>query len=164
HRGPGRVFAFDPVSHRREYVKDRFGIEVLDPGDPGAVERIRQVTGGRGVDKVIEIVGTPDSLQLSLDLIRPGGTVAAIGVFTSDQFNLNLADVFLRDLTVHMNGFANVQPYMFEAQRLLQEGVINPRHLFNHRFSLDRGSEAYQVFTDRMDGGRKGLIRPERRD
>src|SRR5690606_24647607 len=104
--------------------------------------------------------GTPDSLQLSLDLIRPGGTVAAIGVFTSDQFNLNLADVFLRDLTVHMNGFANVQPYMFEAQRLLLEGVINPRPLFTHRFSLDQVSEAYQVFTDKLDGVMKVLIQP----
>lgn len=160
HRGPGRVLAFDPVPHRREYAKERFGVEVFDPGDPGALERVRQVTGGLGVDKVIEIVGTPESLQLSLDLVRPGGTVAAIGVFTSDQFNLNLADVFLRDLTLHMNGFANVQPYLWEAHRLLLEGVIDPRPLFLHRFSLDQVGEAYRVFADKLDGAMKVLIQP----
>jgi alcohol dehydrogenase len=160
YRGPGRVFAFDPVSHRREHVKNRFAVEVLDPSDPGAVERVRQVTEGRGVDKVIEIVGTPESLQLSLDLIRPGGTIAAIGVFTTDQFNLNLADVFLRDLTMHMNGFANVQPYMHEAHRLLLEGIIDPRPLFTHHFSLDQVSKAYQVFNDKLDGVMKVSIRP----
>ncbi|ADG06751.1 alcohol dehydrogenase [Kyrpidia tusciae] len=160
HRGPGRVFAFDPVLHRREYVKERFGVDVLDPGDPGALEHVRQATGGRGVDKVIEIVGEPESLQLSLDLVRPGGTVAAIGVFTSDRFNLNLADVFLRDLTLHMNGFANVQPYLWEAHRLLLEGVIDPRPLFHHRFSLDEVGEAYRVFADKLDGAMKVLIQP----
>jgi threonine dehydrogenase-like Zn-dependent dehydrogenase len=159
-RGPSRVFAFDPVSHRREHVMHRFGVEVLDPSDPGAVERVRQRTEGRGVDKVIEIVGTRDSLQRSIDLVRPGGSIAAIGVFTADQFNLNLADVFLRDLTMHMHGFANVQPYMYEAQRLLLEGIIDPRPLFTHHFSLDEVSKAYHVFHDKLDGVMKVSIRP----
>lgn len=159
-RGPGRVFAFDPVAYRRDYVKQRFSVEVLDPGAKDAVDFVRGATGGLGVDKVIEIVGTPESLQLSLDLVRPGGTVAAIGVFTTDRFNLNLADVFLRDLTVHMNGFANVQPYMWEAQRLMREGVVNPQPLFTHRFRLDEVSLAYQVFADKVDGVMKVVIRP----
>lgn len=159
-RGPGRVFAFDPVPYRREYVKDRFGVETLDPGDSGALEYVRQVTDGRGVDKVIEVVGAPESLQLSLDLVRPGGTVAAIGVFTTDHFNLNLADVFLRDLTVHMNGFANVQPFMWEAHRLLLEGVVDPRPLFTHHFPLAQVGEAYRLFSDKLDGVLKVVIRP----
>lgn len=159
-RGPGRVFAFDPVPYRREYIAKRFGVETLDPYDPGALEVVRAATGGRGVDKVLEIVGTEDSLQLSLDLVRPGGTVAAIGVFTSDKFNLNLADVFLRDLTLHTHGFANVQPFMWEAQRLLLEGVVDPTPLFTHTFSLDQANEAYRVFADKEQGVMKVLIRP----
>ncbi|GAX91284.1 alcohol dehydrogenase [Effusibacillus lacus] len=160
HRGPGRVYAFDPVSHRTDYVKQRYGVEVVNPNDPGAIDLIRQETGGHGVDKVIEIVGTPESLQLSLDLVRPGGSIAAIGVFTSNSFNLNLADVFLRDLTVHMNGFANVQPYMWESHRLLVEGVIDPRPLFTHQFPLEQAGEAYRVFAEKSDGAMKVLIRP----
>ncbi|MBJ6958620.1 zinc-binding dehydrogenase, partial [Vibrio cholerae] len=82
--------------------------------------------GGRGFDKVIEVVGYPEALQMCLDLVRPGGTVAAIGVFCDDKFNLNLADVFLRNITLHMNGFANAQPYMWEALRMMETGVVNP--------------------------------------
>lgn len=94
------------------------------------------------------------------DLVRPGGTVAAIGVFTDSTFNLNLADVFLRDLTVHMNGFANVQPFMWDAQRLLQEKVVDPTPLFTHRFNLDQVSEAYHVFADKLNNVLKVIIRP----
>lgn len=159
-RGPGRVFAFEPVAHRREFTKDAFEVEVLDPDEEGTVERVRESTEGRGVDKVIEVVGTPESLQLSLDLVRPGGTVAAIGVFTDEQFNLNLADVFLRDITLHMNGFANVQPFMWEAHRTLLEGTVDPSTFFSHRFSLDQISEAYKVFGEKLDEANKVMIVP----
>jgi len=159
-RGPGRVFAFEPVTHRRELAKELFGVEVMDSNEEGAVDKVRQATGGRGVDKVIEIVGTPESLQLSLDLVRPGGTVAAIGVFLSDTFNLNLGDVFLRDLTVHMNGFANVQPFMWEAQRMMLDGVVEPAKFFSHRFSLEQAGEAFRLFGEKADGAHKVLITP----
>lgn len=158
-RGPGRVFAFEPVAYRREYAEKSFGIEALEPGAEG-VERVREATGGRGVDKVIEVVGTPESLQLSLDLVRPGGTVAAIGVFTSDQFNLNLLDVFLRDISLHMNGFANVWPFMWESQRTILEDTLDPSGFFTHRFKLDETGEAFRVFGEKEDGVHKVLIQP----
>jgi alcohol dehydrogenase len=158
-RGPGRVFAFDPVAYRRAYAEQTFGITALEPGLAG-LEQVRQATSNRGTDKVIEAVGTPESLQLALDLVRPGGTVAAIGVFPANQFNLNLADVFLRDLSVHMNGFANVQPFMWEAQRLLLTGVVDPSRFFTHRFRLDETGKAFQVFGEKADGVLKVLIQP----
>jgi alcohol dehydrogenase len=158
-RGPGRVFAFDPVAARRAYAERTFGITVLEP-DAGGLEQVRQATGQRGVDKVIEVVGTPESLQLAIDVVRPGGTVAAIGVFPDNQFNLNLADVFLRDLSVHMNGFANVQPFMWEAQRMLVEGITDPSRLFTHHFRLDETGEAFRVFGEKEDGVLKVMIHP----
>lgn len=47
----------------------------------GWKEQALAATGGRGFDKVIEVVGLGESLQMALDLVRPGGTVAAIGVY-----------------------------------------------------------------------------------
>jgi threonine dehydrogenase-like Zn-dependent dehydrogenase len=158
-RSPQRVYAFDPVASRRAHADARYDVEVLAPS-PEALERVRDETGGRGVDKVIEVVGTGDSLQLALDLIRPGGTVAAIGVFTADQFNLNLADVFLRDLTVHMNGFANVQPFMDEAQKLLVDDRLDVDALFTHRYALRQVGDAFRTFADKHDDVLKVLIEP----
>jgi alcohol dehydrogenase len=158
-RGPGLVVAFEPVAARRAYAERTFAIPTLLPDSEGR-ERVKQLTGQRGVDKVIEVVGTPESLQLALDVVRPGGTVAAIGVFPDNQFNLNLADVFLRDLTVHMNGFANVQPFMWEAQRLMLEELIDPTKFFTHHFPLAETRKAYQLFGEKEDGVLKVVIRP----
>jgi alcohol dehydrogenase len=158
-RGPGRVFAFDPVDHRRAHAGAMDGVEPLDPG-PEALERVREATGGRGVDKVIEVVGSGESLQLALDVARPGATIAAIGVFTAPEFNLNLGDVFLRDLSLHMNGFANVQPDMWSAHRLLLEEAVDVEPLFTHRFALEATGEAFGVFGDKQDEVLKVVIRP----
>ena len=106
------------------------------------------------------MVGYRETLQMGLDLARPGGTVAAMGVFCDDTFNLNLADVFLRNITLHMNGFANVQPTMWEALRMMERGVVTPQDYFSHTFSLSDVDKAFSTFHQKSDGAMKMLIRP----
>lgn len=155
---PGRVVALDKVAHRLAWARER-GALALDVNQADWKERAMAETGGRGFDKVIEMVGLPESLQMCLDIVRPGGTIAALGVFTDDKFNLNLADVFLRDITLHMNGFANVQPFMWEALRLLENGTIDPSKLFSHEFNLDQLDDAFKKFFEKSGGVNKVLIR-----
>jgi threonine dehydrogenase-like Zn-dependent dehydrogenase len=94
---------------------------------------------------VIEVAGSPESLQAAIDFVRPGGTIAAIGVFSTESFNLNLSDVFLRDISLHMNGFANVQPFVQGAADLLQSGKIHADDLFTHDFKLRDIDKAYVI-------------------
>lgn len=159
HRGPGLVVALDKVPHRLAAAEKK-GAIAINSGEDGWKEKALQVTGGRGFDKVIEMVGYPETLKMTLDLIRPGGTVAALGVFCDSTFNLNLADVFLRDITLHMNGFANVQPYMWEALRIIERGVVNPQEYFSHTFSLSDVSKAFSTFHQKTDRAMKMLILP----
>jgi alcohol dehydrogenase len=81
-------------------------------------------------------------------------------VFTDSAFNLNLADVFLRNITLHMNGFANVQPYLQEAIRLVERAVIDPRTWFTHQFALADIDQAFATFHQKRYGAMKVLVRP----
>lgn len=158
-RGPGRLVAIDKVAHRLA-VAGRKGALAIDAGQPDWKEKALGENGGRGFDKVIEVVGYPETLQMALDLVRPGGTIAAIGVFTDTAFNLNLADVFLRDISLHMNGFGNVQPFMWEALRMMERGVIAPQDYFSHSWDLADISQAFKAFHEKSDQAMKMLIRP----
>lgn len=158
-RGPGRVVALDRVDHRLQVAQGK-GATIVNVNSQDWKERALAEAGGRGFDKVIEVVGYPETLKMCLDLVRPGGTIAAIGVFTDQHFDLNLADVFLRDITLHMNGFANVQPYMWEALRALECGVVDPQEYFSHTFSLAEIDKAFSTFHKKADGALKMLIRP----
>ncbi len=158
-KNPGCIVVLDPVANRRSVAASK-GAEVIDSAAADAKEKALSYCEGRGFDKIIEVVGSPESLQMSLDLIRPGGTIAAIGVFCDQEFNLVLADVFLRDITLHMNGFANVQPFMAEGLKLMEKGIINPDVYFSHEFSLDNIDKAFRMFFDKSDNALKMLIRP----
>ncbi|WP_152528079.1 MULTISPECIES: MDR/zinc-dependent alcohol dehydrogenase-like family protein [Sphingomonadales] len=83
------------------------------------------------------------------------GTIAAIGVFCHPGFARNTADVFLRDISLHMNGFANVQPAMWEGLRLLERGGLQPEAYFNHEFRLEDIGTAFSTFNDKADGAMK---------
>ncbi|WP_006247049.1 alcohol dehydrogenase [Mycolicibacterium tusciae] len=159
HRGPGRVVVLDKVPHRLEAAHQK-GAEPIDVREEGWKDKALAEVSGRGFDKVIEIVGYPETLKICLDLVRAGGTVAAIGVFTDPTFDLNLSDMFLRDITLHMNGFANVQPYMWEALRLIERGVVNPEEYFSHTFALSDIDQAFSTFYNKADRAMKMHIRP----
>ncbi len=158
-KSPGNLVAIDKVDNRLKVAAAK-GATTINAGAEDWKEQALAFTGGRGFDKVIEVVGYPETLQMGLDIIRPGGTIAAIGVFCDQEFNLVLADVFLRDITLHMNGFANVQPYMWEGLRMMERGVLNPDEYFTHDFKLSDIDKAYQTFYNKSDNAMKLLIRP----
>ena len=158
-KGAGRIVALDPVAHRRAAAQKK-GAIVIDAAADDWKDKALAEADGRGFDKVIEMVGYPETLQMALDIVRPGGTVAALGVFTDQEFNLVLADVFLRDISLHMNGFANVQPYMWRALRAMERGVVDLQELFSHEFALADVDKAFDTFHEKKDGVMKVLIRP----
>jgi len=153
------ILVIEPVAHRREIAAKK-GVSVIDPNSKNFKEEALKIPGERGFDTIIEMVGFKETLQCSLDLIRPGGTIAALGVFTDQEFNLVLADVFLRDISLHMNGFANVQPYMKKALKYIQDGIVKPDEYFTHTFSLDNIDKAFKLFDDKDDNAVKILIKP----
>lgn len=159
HRGPGRIVVLERVPHRLRVARSR-GALAIDTSEDDWKDEALEITQGRGFDKVIEVVGYPETLQLCLDIVRPGGTITAVGVYTDHTFNLNLADVFLRNITLHMNGFASVQPHMWDALRLIERGVVEPEAYFSHTFPLNRIEDAFATFNQKSDDALKVLIRP----
>lgn len=158
-KGAGTLLVLDRLESRLALARSK-GASTLNVEQDGWKEQALAMTAGRGFDKVIEVVGYPETLQMSLDLIRPGGTIAAIGVFCDNSFNLNLADVFLRNISLHMNGFANAAPYMREGLQLLEQGVVRPEQYFTHQFALEQIDQAFATFHNKTDQAMKVLIRP----
>ena len=159
-KGAARVVVFDKLKYRLELAERKGAVGVLVDDSLGPSKIVADMAGVRGFDKVIEVVGFSESLDLALSLVRPGGTVAALGVFCDSSFNLNTMDVFLRDITLHMHGFANVQPYLQTSLRLLEGHVIDPSEYFTHSFNLEQIDDAFRIFSKKSDNVLKVVIRP----
>ncbi len=158
-KSAGQLVCIDQLDYRLS-IAEKKGATIINSSNENWKEQALAHTNGRGFDKVIEVVGYPETLQMCLDIIRPGGTISAIGVFCDQDFNLALADVFLRDISLHMNGFANVQPYLWEGIRLMERGVINPSEYFSHTCTLDHIDQAFSTFYEKSDHALKMLIKP----
>jgi (R,R)-butanediol dehydrogenase/meso-butanediol dehydrogenase/diacetyl reductase/L-iditol 2-dehydrogenase len=77
--GSGKIIALDTDPARREVAKSFGADEVLDPADPALEGRIKAVTGGRGVDRVIEAVGAAAPIKTAISIVRKGGSITLVG-------------------------------------------------------------------------------------
>ena len=157
--GATRIIAVDHVAERME-VSRRLGADlVIDYGARDPVEAILEATGGRGVDVAIEALGTQQTFENALRVLRPGGTLSSLGVY-SGKLTLPL-DAFAAGLGDH-KVVTTLCPGGKERMRRLIEvvgsGRVDLRPLVTHRFPLDRIVEAYELFANQRDGVLKVAI------
>jgi threonine dehydrogenase-like Zn-dependent dehydrogenase len=158
-RSPRRVLAFDRVAHRLERAR-QLGAETVDVDATDPVAAAMEATGGRGVDAVIEFVGRGAAFNLAVSICRPGGVLAGGGVYLERDHPVSLFDLYFKNLQLRLNGFANAKTAMWEAQRLVQSGAIDPTALLSHRVSLEEFPQAAAAFSRRDPGVLKLLVTP----
>jgi threonine dehydrogenase-like Zn-dependent dehydrogenase len=157
--GATRIIAVETVPARMEMSRRLGADEVIDFQATDAVEAIREATGGRGVDVAIEALGTQQTFESALRVLRPGGTLSSLGVY-SGKLSLPL-EAFAAGLGDH-HIVTTLCPGGKERMRRLLEvvgsGRVDLRPLVTHRFPLDRIEEAYDLFANQRDGVLKVAI------
>jgi alcohol dehydrogenase len=144
-RTPARIIAIDLADARLAKALD-FGADVvINNGDEDAVERVLELTGGRGVDTAIEAVGVPETFELCTELIRAGGRVANVGVHGCAA-TLHLETLWIRNVLITTGLVDTYSTPML--LRLIEGGRLDPTPFATHRFQLDETMDAYEVFAD----------------
>lgn len=133
------------------------GHEAIDfeAGDP--VAAVRAATGGRGVDVALECSGSAAALGQCIGMLRKGGRCAVIGIPQEDAA-IQLQRLVLDEIDVV--GVRAAAGEMPPAIALVAAGRIRLRELVTHEFSLEQFAEAYRVFTERVGGALKVVVRP----
>ncbi|HET7464131.1 MAG TPA: NAD(P)-dependent alcohol dehydrogenase [Longimicrobium sp.] len=158
-RGAARIIGVDGVPERlatSAALGADFTVNFHD-GDP--VERIMELTGGRGVDVAIEALGTQGTFESCLRVLKPGGVLSSLGVY-SGKLELPL-DAFAAGLGDH-HVVTTLCPGGKERMRRLMSivasGRADLRPLVTHRFTLDQIEAAYDLFGHQRDGVLKVAI------
>ena len=132
---------------------------VLDYRAVDVVAEIRRLTGG--VDVAIEALGTQETFESALRVLRPGGTLSSLGVYAGklaiphDAFGAGLADY--RIVTTLCPGGKERMRRLIE---MVRSGRLDLRPLITHRFKLADIAAAYELFGERRDGVMKVAITP----
>ena len=142
---PARIVAIDLADARLGKALD-FGADVVvNNGSEDAPARIAELTGGLGVDVAVEAVGVPGTFELCTEIVRPGGSVANVGVH-GHPATLHLETLWIKDVTIKTGLVdTNTTPRLLE---LIAAGRLDPTPFATHRFELADTMEAYDVFAD----------------
>lgn len=155
--GAERVFAIDALPERLA-LAERWGATAIGGQDDPAGQ-IREATEGRGADAVIEAVGSQPSTRLAFDLVRPGGTIAALGVHTEPHLALAPAEMYDKNLT-YRTGRAPARAYMEKLLPLIRAGRYDLEALISHRLPLSEGPRGYDLYDRKLEGCTKVVLRP----
>jgi threonine dehydrogenase-like Zn-dependent dehydrogenase len=155
------VIAVETVPERIATARRLGADHVVDFRSTDPVQEIRRLTDGRGVDVAIEALGTQATFEAALRVLRPGGTLSSLGVYSSD-LKIPL-DAFAAGLGDHRI-VTTLCPGGKERMRRLMDVIASGRadltSLVTHRFRLDDIVAAYELFGHQRDGVLKVALTP----
>jgi alcohol dehydrogenase len=160
-RGASRIIVVDRIPQRLE-VAQRLGADaVVNAAETDPVHEILEMTGGRGVDVAIEALGTQQTFESCLRVLRPGGVLSSLGVYSGKlELPLDAFAAGLGDHTVVTTLCPGGKERMRRLMNVVASGRVDLRPLVTHRFSLDRIEEAYELFANQGDGVLKVAVTP----
>ncbi len=156
--GAETLYAVDAVPERLAHAA-RLGARPLNYRSENPVAVVREATAGRGADAVLEAVGSPEATRLAIDLVRPGGTVSAVGVHTEKQFPFSPVQAYDKNLTYRI-GRCPARAVLQELIPLVQRKQYDLASVISHQLPLSRGAEGYAMFDEKRDGCTKVALRP----
>lgn len=140
--GASKVIAVDTNKFRLEKAIEFGATDTVEAG-PGTVDEVIGLTDGLGVDVAIEAVGYPETLLTAASLVRPGGTIANIGVH-GVPVQIPMQDMWIRNVTMTMGLVDTVSiPTLL---KMVASGRIPAEKMGTHSFTFDRIDRAYDVF------------------
>ena len=159
--GATTIIGVDMLTERLEMAQRLGADHVVDFKKVDPVDEIMRITGGRGVDVAIEALGTQATFEACLRVLRPGGTLSSLGVYSSDlKIPLGAFAAGLGDHKIVTTLCPGGKERMRRLMGVIASGRVDLKPMVTHRFKLDQIEEAYELFANQRDGVLKVAITP----
>jgi threonine dehydrogenase-like Zn-dependent dehydrogenase len=181
--GAKQVIAIDCVPERLAMARAA-GAITINFEEEGVIERLNELTGGKGPEKCIDSVGMEAHATATLDsmydrakqavmletdrphvlremiyVCRPAGVLSVPGVYGGLIDKVPFGALMNKGLTVR-TGQTHVNRWTKDLLRLVEEGKIDPSFVITHTVRLEDGPEMYKTFRDKEDGCIKVVLKP----
>jgi alcohol dehydrogenase len=140
---PAEIIMVDMDENRLNVAKTFGATQIINSGLENAVEKIKRLTNGKGVDVAIEAVGVPATFELCQEIVAPGGHIANIGVH-GKSVTLHLETLWSQNVTITTRLVDTVTTPLL--LKTVQSKKLAPNQLITHHFRLNQVMEAYETF------------------
>ncbi len=160
-RGASMIIAVDQVPERLEMARKMGADHVVNFGKTDPVEEIMRLTDGRGVDVSIEALGLQETFEACLRVLKPGGTLSSLGVYSADlKIPLDAFSAGLGDNRIITSLCPGGKERMRRLMNVIEGGRIDLEPLVTHRYDLEDIEAAYELFANQEDGVLKIAVTP----
>ncbi len=180
-KGASQVMVVDTHKDRLK-LAEQVGAIAIDDTEGGGVDRIMELTGGKGADRGCECVGyqccnmhreeVPNLVMNNLvQTVKATGRIGVVGVFIPEdpnakdelakkgQMAFDFGSFWIKGLSIG-TGQANVKAYNRELSKLIEHDKVKPSWIVSHELPLERAPEAYEKFDKREKGWTKVVLKP----
>jgi alcohol dehydrogenase len=140
---PSEIIVVDVDDHRLKMATELGASHTVNSTENGAVQAVKVLTEGRGVDVAVEAVGIPETFEICQDIVAAGGSIANVGVH-GKSVTLKLEKLWSQNVTITTRLVDTVTIPMLLKSVL--SGKLEVRKLISHELSLDEIMKAYDVF------------------
>ena len=159
--GASLVIGVDRLPDRLQIARQMGADHVIDSSNLDAVAEILKLTGGRGVDVAIEALGTQPTFEAALRVLRPGGTLSSLGVYSTDlTIPLGAFAAGLGDHKIVTTLCPGGKERMRRLMAVIATNRVDLSAMVTHRFKLADIEAAYELFGHQRDGVLKVAITP----
>lgn len=160
-KGATSIIVVDTVAERLEMARRLGADTTIDFRQQDPVAAIRELTDGRGVDVAIEALGTQQTFEWSLRVLRPGGTLSSLGVYSQDlTIPLSAFSAGLGDHRIVTTLCPGGKERMRRLMNVVASNRVDLGSLVTHRYKLEDIEDAYDLFSHQRDGVLKVAITP----
>jgi threonine dehydrogenase-like Zn-dependent dehydrogenase len=154
--GADQIIIMGRHADRIALAKEFGATDVVSERGEEGIERVRELTGGLGVQSVLECVGLEQSMKTAIGIVRAGGAVGRVGVPQDGTMPASQL-AFFRNITVG-GGPAPARAYIDELLPDIMDGRIDPGRVFDRTVGLDGVADGYREMADRASI--KVMVRP----
>jgi L-iditol 2-dehydrogenase len=156
--GAGRIWAVEPVAHRREMAKHMGAAEAIDPAAVDAAQQIVAETGKRGVDIAIDCAAKKHTTNQAIRAARNGGRVVLTGIHADVLVPVEVSPMRRKELAIFNVRRSNDEAH--EALKVLTDHLAWFAPLVTHTRPMDSIAEAFSLAENYADGVGKLIVRP----
>jgi alcohol dehydrogenase len=140
---PAAIYMIDLDDNRLAVAKQLGATTLINSSDGKAAAHVMELTGGAGVDVVVEAVGTPQTFDICQSIVAAGGRIANVGVH-GKPVTLHLEQLWDRNVMLTTRLVDTVTLPML--LKVVLSGKLQPGKLITHRFNLPDILKAYETF------------------
>jgi L-iditol 2-dehydrogenase len=155
--GATEVIVVDVIEKRLEYAKKLGATHVINAKNVNTIEKIKELTGGKGADKVIETAGSEITIKQTRYAVKRGGTIVLVGLAPKDIIEFDFMQVMTKEVEIKsVFRYRNIYPAAIQA---IADGKIDVKGIVTHEFDFENSKKAFDFVIENKTDVVKAVIK-----